>query len=196
MLHSRGLHEEQWDQVLPDALHAIRSLLCTATNQTPHERFFSFERRSMLGSSLPAWLLTPGTVLLKRPRGHFASNVLLKRYVRSKSDPLVDPVQLLSANHNFAFIRHADGRESSVSTRDLAPCPTHSPNPAVMDVSPEGELCSPHGIGTVNDISYDVADTSLHQSRPAFLFQWKMVCLVRPPVPLMDGTLTLRGKSL
>jgi len=118
MLHSRGLHEEQWDQVLRDALHAIRSLLCTATNQTPHERFLSFERRSMLGSSLPAWLLTPG-------------KVLLKRYVRSKSDPLVDPVQLLSANHNFAFIRHADGRESSVSTRDLAPCPTHSPNPTV-----------------------------------------------------------------
>ena len=162
ILHSRGLHEEQWDQVLPDALHAIRSLLCTATNQTPHERFLSFGRRSMLGSSLPAWLLTPGTVLLKR-------------YVRSKSDPLVDPVQLLSANHNFAFIRHADGRESSVSTRDLAPCPTHSPNPAVMDVSPEGELCSPHGIGTVNDISYDVADTSLHQSETGV------------PVPVEDG---------
>jgi len=33
-----------------------------------------------------------------------------------------------------------------------------------MDVSPEGELCSPHGIGTVYDISNDVADTSLHQS--------------------------------
>jgi len=44
MLRTRNLQEEQWDQILPDALHAIRSLLCTATNQTPHERFLCFER--------------------------------------------------------------------------------------------------------------------------------------------------------
>ena len=38
--HAHNLLETQWEAVLPDALHAIRSLLCTATNSTPHERFF------------------------------------------------------------------------------------------------------------------------------------------------------------
>ena len=36
----------QWEAVLADSLHSIRSLLCTATNVTPHERFFGFQRRS------------------------------------------------------------------------------------------------------------------------------------------------------
>ena len=38
-LHSRNLKPSDWESVLPDALHSIRSLLCTATNTTPHERF-------------------------------------------------------------------------------------------------------------------------------------------------------------
>jgi len=29
MLRTRNYQEEQWDQILPDALHAIRSFLCT-----------------------------------------------------------------------------------------------------------------------------------------------------------------------
>ena len=39
-LKSRNLDSPQWELVLPDALHSIRSLLCIAANQTPHERFF------------------------------------------------------------------------------------------------------------------------------------------------------------
>ena len=35
---SRKLHILQWELVLPDVLHSIRSLLCTTTNETPHER--------------------------------------------------------------------------------------------------------------------------------------------------------------
>ena len=31
-----------WQLVLPDALYSVRSLLCTATNETPHERMFLF----------------------------------------------------------------------------------------------------------------------------------------------------------
>jgi len=91
MLRTRNLQEEQWDQIIPDALHAIRSLLCTTTNQTPHERFLCFERRSMLGRTLPAWLLTPGTVLMKR-------------FVRNKNNPLIDRVKVLTANPHLAFI--------------------------------------------------------------------------------------------
>ena len=45
-LKGHGLPDSQWELVLPDVLHSIRSLLSTATNTTPHERFFSFERRS------------------------------------------------------------------------------------------------------------------------------------------------------
>jgi len=52
-LSSRNLPVEHWEAVLPDALHSIRSLLCTATNETPHERLFNFKRRSAFGVSVP-----------------------------------------------------------------------------------------------------------------------------------------------
>ena len=81
-----------WQNVLPDALHSLRSLLCTATNCTPHERFFKFERRSSTGGLVPTWLSTPGPVLLKR------------RVRASKSDSLVDEVQLLQANPQYAHV--------------------------------------------------------------------------------------------
>ena len=32
----------RWESVLAEALHSIRSLLCTTTNATPHERFLFF----------------------------------------------------------------------------------------------------------------------------------------------------------
>ncbi len=110
-LKDRDLPVGHWELVLPDALHSIRSLLSTSTNETPHERFFNFFRRSGLGHSLPAWLLTPGPVLLRRFVRH------------TKNDPLVDEVELLEANPTFARVRYPGGRESSVSLRDLAPCP-------------------------------------------------------------------------
>ena len=50
--------------------------------------------------------------------------VLLRRFVRTNAEsPLVDPVELLSANPTYAHVRYPDGRESTVSLRDLAPCP-------------------------------------------------------------------------
>ena len=55
-LESRGLPQSNWELVLPDALHSVRSLLCTATNCTPHERLFSYQRRSSSGHSVPSWL--------------------------------------------------------------------------------------------------------------------------------------------
>ena len=96
--------------VLPDALHSIRTLISTATNCTLHEKVFNFQRRTSTGVSLPTWLSSPGPVLLRR-------------FVRkSKYDPLVDEVELLEANPPYANIRHPDGRDSTVSLRDLAPC--------------------------------------------------------------------------
>ena len=55
-LKSKKLETPHWELVLLDALHSIRSLLCTATNATPHERFFSFHRRSTYGTTIPTWL--------------------------------------------------------------------------------------------------------------------------------------------
>ncbi len=55
-LKSKILPDPQWEVVLPDALHSIRSLLSTSTNTTPHERFYSFQRRSSCGTPMPSWL--------------------------------------------------------------------------------------------------------------------------------------------
>ena len=46
-LKSKGVVENQWESVLDTVLHSIRSLLCTATNETPHERLFSFPRKNI-----------------------------------------------------------------------------------------------------------------------------------------------------
>jgi len=96
-LKGKGVPEEQWETVLADVLHSIRSLLCTSTNTTSHERFFSFCRISASGRSLPSWLRTP------RP-------VLLRRCVRtSKSDPMCDEVELIEANLTYAHVKFPDG---------------------------------------------------------------------------------------
>ena len=114
-LASVKLPVEQWERVLPDALHSIRSLLSTATNTTPHDRFFNFSRKSSQGVSLPSWL-SPGPVLLRK-------------FVRSsKNDDLVEEVELTHANPTYAHIRYKDGRESTVSLTDLAPCPRDTLN--------------------------------------------------------------------
>ena len=83
----------------------VRSLLCTSTAVTPHARFLSFPRRSINGKGLPEWLRTTGPVLLRK-------------FVRSgKTDDAVQRVEL-----TYARIRYSDGRECTVSLRDLARC--------------------------------------------------------------------------
>ena len=39
-LRSHKLPDKHWEQVLPQVLHSMRSLLCRTTNCTSHERFF------------------------------------------------------------------------------------------------------------------------------------------------------------
>ena len=60
---------------------------------------------------MPSWLLDQNTT------------VMLWRFVCSKEEPICDPVHLLDANPTDAKVRHADGRESTVSASDLAPFP-------------------------------------------------------------------------
>ena len=64
-LKSKDLPIKHWEIVLSDALHSIRSLINTVTNETPHERLFSYQRKSATGYSVPTWLSEPGKVLLK-----------------------------------------------------------------------------------------------------------------------------------
>ena len=85
-LETRGLALCHWEKVLPDALHSIRSLLCTATNCTPHERLFGYQRRSASGHSVPSWLSN-------------ADHAFLRKHVRqSKFDPLVEEVEVIHVN--------------------------------------------------------------------------------------------------
>ena len=108
-LKSKSLKTEQWQLVLPDVLHSIRYLLCTANNETPHERFMNFSRRSSTASSIPSWSAEPGPVYGKPHVRH------------SKFDILVEKVDVLQANPHYAHIRYPDGRETTVSTKHLAP---------------------------------------------------------------------------
>ncbi|XP_042237356.1 uncharacterized protein LOC121876352 [Homarus americanus] len=50
---SRDVPDTEWEALLPEVLHSITSLLSTAINATPHERFFNFPGRSCEGTSLP-----------------------------------------------------------------------------------------------------------------------------------------------
>ena len=133
-LSSHNLPQSQWESVLSDALHAQRSLLCTATNQTPHERMFNFPRKSSAGSSMPSWL-KPGPVLVKR-------------HVRNKYDPLVDDAELLEVTPLYGTVRLHDGRELNVSLRDLAPAPS-----SVTDSSFTNDIPAAHENADVNDDS-------------------------------------------
>ena len=52
-LKSCNLDIRNWQDVMNDALLFIRSLLCTATNVSPHERFLSISEGQPLASLLP-----------------------------------------------------------------------------------------------------------------------------------------------
>lgn len=106
--HSRGLKVCCWEQLLPVALHSLRSLLCTATNTTPHERLFRYDRRSASGKAFPTWLMTCKKALLKCIRG-------------SKYEPSVQEVEIIHLNPSYAKVRLPNERETLVSLRHLAP---------------------------------------------------------------------------
>jgi len=100
----------------------------------------------MNGMALPSWLLTPGTVFLHR-------------HVRNKSDPFCDPVELVEGNPTYSdVVRIRYGRESTVSTSDLAPYPpahNGNANPANTDSLPESDgLCG----NDVEDVAADETD--------------------------------------
>ena len=81
----------------------------------PHEKFFSFPRKSSNGKTIPEWLANPGTILLKQNvRG-------------SKYESCVDEVELLEVNPQYAYYCYPDERETTVLIKQLAP-PGHNSN--------------------------------------------------------------------
>ena len=74
----------------------------------------------------------------------------MKRPVRqSKYEPMVEKVELLDANPEYAHVRLPDGHETTVSVRHLAPAGTPP-----TDVSPPGissPRISPSGSATPGD---------------------------------------------
>ena len=120
-LKSRNLPLTHWEVVLKDALHSIRSLLCICINCTPHERMFSHARRSVNGTTIPSWL-KPGPIYVKR-------------HVRNKHEPLVDEAELIKLNPNYAHVRMQDGRETTVSIRDLSPHQSENDSRIEPDIS-------------------------------------------------------------
>ena len=111
-IHSQRSPLSRWEEVLPHALNSIRSLLCTATNQTPHERIFNYSRKTGSGNSLPPWLQ-------EKPE-----HVLVKNHTRSSKLELpVVKAELIHANPQYAHVRLPSGTETTVSLREVAPCP-------------------------------------------------------------------------
>lgn len=155
-LKTRKLEISKWESVLPDALHSVRSLLCTATNATPHERMFVHPRRTGNGSSAPSWLLEPGPIFLKQ-------------HVRgSKYDPVVEPVTLLHGNAEYSHVRMPDGRETTVSSRHLAPMgQSHQTTVESLDASSTSDAHSHQtAVETVDKTSASDASSTPEDSLP------------------------------
>ena len=107
-LHFRGLQPDRWEDILPDVLASIRALICTSTQETPHERFFGFKRRAPAKWNLPSWLAP----------GH---PVYVKSFVRNKGDPIVQPAEVVEPlNNQFTRIRRHNGAVDTVSSSMLS----------------------------------------------------------------------------
>ena len=61
----------------------------------------------MLGKSIPSWLPNPGPVFLRN-------------FVRNKGDSLCYKVEFIKSNLKFAHVHYKDGKECTVSTKNLA----------------------------------------------------------------------------
>ncbi|KAL7634037.1 UNVERIFIED_CONTAM: hypothetical protein RMT77_015362 [Armadillidium vulgare] len=169
-LESRKLPTTLWETVLPDALHSIWTLLCASTNATPHERLFTYPRRSSCGLSISTWLTTPG-------------NVLLRKHNRKKEDPWVEEVQLIDVNPHYAHIRFPNGREDTVSDGDLAPCGDSAPvftgdkvqNAVNDEISLGGDSEHPQTDENLMDVEH-LPDSSLRRStrikKPVYLLNY------------------------
>ena len=118
---------------------------------TPHERLFNYQRRSTTGQSVPSSLSTPGPVLIKR-------------HVRnSKYEPLVDEAELIEANPQYAHVRLSNGRETTLSVRDLT---WYTLSVTDTDTIDEEDAVSTHHTLTPEPSEETLPNTSSNQEVP------------------------------
>ena len=77
---------------------------------------------------MPSWLMNLGKVLIRRNVRH------------GEYDPIVDEIDLLEANPQYAFVKLPDGRETTVSTKQLAPAGDVETN-LINNVEINSEYC-------------------------------------------------------
>ena len=153
-----------WEDVLPNALHSIRSLLCTTMNVMPHERLFKYTRTSTSGTPIPTWA-KPGPIYI---RNHTKS---------SKYDPPVTPATLLEINPHYAHEHLPSGVETTVNVQDIAPKSPNEEDTFNKDLStstgspkelPIVEVEEPNALSEEEiDISQKVNTTDLKPQEPA-----------------------------
>lgn len=142
-----------WTEELPFALANIRSLVCNATGDTPHDRFFKFNRKSPLTPhsrdtsdceidsvvlndlcKLPDWV-KPG------------SKVKVRNHVRKKDDPkLNEEIYKIESILSPYVVELSDnnGVVNTVSIRDVAFVPLSDP-PNTVNVDTVIERCTRSG---------------------------------------------------
>ena len=62
---------------------------------------------------------------------------------QKQGDPVCDPVELMMVNPTFARVKYPNGRESMVSTSDLAPYPQVNPMDDDTEEAATSDVTSP-----------------------------------------------------
>ena len=63
-LCSCNIQLSNWENVRPDELYSVTSLLCTSTNTIPYDRQFKYSWKSTFESSIPSWT-KPGPIYIR-----------------------------------------------------------------------------------------------------------------------------------
>ena len=90
-------------------LHCVRSLLCRANNETPRERFFTFDVALHLEFRFLLGLSTPGLYILDAMGAPPNTTLSWKRW------------NLAHATPQYAHVRFPSGSETTVPLSDVAP---------------------------------------------------------------------------
>ena len=98
---------------------------------------------------------------------------------QSKADPLVEKVKLIYTNLSYAFIKYNDGRESSVSLRDVAPCPESTESEVESSNSIDVTHCKLSADPSIEEVTASIVSPSLEQ--PASTVELTKSSLVPSP---------------
>ena len=127
LLHSTERPLSDWECVLSSELSLIWTHTNTVTKESPHDRFFCFERGEPLirPSSSTPWLRSD-------------TPAYLQKFVRAKNQAPVEPVLISEViSPHLVRVSFCDGRVNTISTSDLSRRPP--------DVDNEETISQPGG---------------------------------------------------